>query len=108
MATSGAPVSLCACSRYSVLIKVSETTAESVWRQRTTECTSTTQSTYAQGHDAKLRRFLVLAGVEGHRVRHAQGEMVVEADALRVATGLGWGDAVREGIERGRSRGNPG
>ncbi|BFP51443.1 MULTISPECIES: hypothetical protein [Streptomyces] len=93
----------CACASYSVLIKVSESTAESIWQQKTTECRDTTQSTYAQGHDAKLKKFLVWAGIEGHPVRRTQGEVVIGRDALRWAAELNWADDVRERVEKGKS-----
>ncbi len=66
----------------------------------TTECTSTTQSTYAQGHDAKLRKFLVQAGVGGHKVQRTEGKIVIAKEALRWAADLGWEDDVRAAIDR--------
>ncbi|ALO12314.1 hypothetical protein AQF52_6721 [Streptomyces venezuelae] len=72
------------------------------WEPRTTRCTSTTQSTYAQGHDAKLRKFLVEAGVAGVQVRKSEEKVVVERDAVRIADDLGWGDDVRKAVEKGR------
>lgn len=95
----------CACRSYSFLITVSETPTETVWHQKTTECTDTTQSTYTPGHDAKLRSFLVQAGIEGCQVRRVKGDIIIGKSALRVAAELGWEDAVREGIERRRGSG---
>lgn len=93
----------CACGSYSILVKLSETPTESVWQRQTTDCTSTTQSTYAQGHDAKLRRFLVQAGINGHQIHRTDGNIVVIKDVMKVAAELGWDSAVHEGIERGKA-----
>ncbi|WP_024758686.1 hypothetical protein [Streptomyces exfoliatus] len=94
----------CACGSYSYLVLLHETPhGDRTWEPRTTRCTGTTQSTYAQGHDAKLRKFLVEAGVAGVQVRKTEEKVVVERDAVRIADDLGWGDDVRQAVEKGRS-----
>ncbi|MFD9044745.1 hypothetical protein ACFVZA_01175 [Streptomyces bottropensis] len=103
MTTPTAAGKPCACGSYSYLVPLHEDAGgDQVWERRTTECTSTTQSTYAQGHDAKLRKFLVSAGVAGHRVHRAEGNIVIVKDPARVAADLGWESDVRAAIDRGK------
>lgn len=94
----------CACGSYSYLVPLhSNDQGDTTWERKTTECTSSTQSKYAQGHDAKLRKFLVSAGVGGHQVLWTEGKVVIGKDALRVADDLGWQDDVRKSIDKGKS-----
>ncbi|CAL9533559.1 hypothetical protein SUDANB106_04108 [Streptomyces sp. enrichment culture] len=75
---------------------------DKVWQRKTTGCAAMTQSTFAPGHDAKLKSLLIAAGAGGHQVHHVSNDVVIAKDALRVAADLEWEDIVREGITRGR------
>ncbi|MFE7764685.1 hypothetical protein [Streptomyces sp. NPDC057438] len=102
MTTPTAAGKPCACGSYYYLVPLHEDAGkDQVWERKTTECTSTTQSTYAQGHDAKLRKFLVSAGVGGYRVHRVEGKIVIVKDPARVAADLGWESDVRAAIGRG-------
>ncbi|SHJ58503.1 hypothetical protein SAMN05421803_107178 [Nocardiopsis flavescens] len=96
---------VCACGAYSYLIPQKPGPGgESIWRRVTTGCLATTRATYAQGHDAKLKGFLIEAGVGGHQVLWTGDGTVIGRTAEGWAAELGWLDAVREGIERKRAR----
>ncbi|MEU0246667.1 hypothetical protein ABZ192_20490 [Streptomyces sp. NPDC006235] len=91
--TTQNPNQPCTCARYSFEVLVHEgSTGEAVWQATTTECTATTQSKFAPGHDAKLRSLLVQAQAGGHLVRQVNGRAVVIADAATAAAALGWSD----------------
>ncbi|MFI1418950.1 hypothetical protein ACH4VX_13315 [Streptomyces sp. NPDC020731] len=91
--TTQNPNQPCACARYSFEVLVHEgSTGEAVWQANTTECTATTQSKFAPGHDAKLRSLLARAQAGGHPVRQVSGRAVVIADAATAAAALGWSD----------------
>lgn len=79
----------CACSK---IVAFTEDGAE-----RTTGCTATTGRTFAPGHDARLKGFLIRAGAEGLMVRLGDD---VNTSAQAVADAFGFGHMVREGIER--------
>ncbi len=92
----------CLCGSYSFEVLIHENVGgDKVWQQKTTGCDATTQSTFAPGHDAKLKSLLIAAGVGGHRVREVARDTVVTKDAARVAAELGWEDIVREAIAKG-------
>lgn len=74
---------------------------DKVWQRKATGCAATTQSTFAPGHDAKLKSLLIAAGVGGRQVREVTRDTVVTKDALRVAAELGWEDLVREAVAKG-------
>jgi hypothetical protein len=94
----------CACASYAFEVLIHESVGgDKVWQQKTTGCTATTQSTFAPGHDAKLKSLIIAAGVGGHQVRQTTRDTVVAKDALRVAADLGWEDLVREAIAKGSS-----
>lgn len=68
----------CACGSYAFEVLIHENVGgDKVWQQKTTGCAATTQSTFAPGHDAKLKSLLI-------------------AD-------LGWRDLVGEAIAKGSS-----
>lgn len=94
----------CACGSYAFEVLIHENVGgDKVWQQKTTGCVATTQSTFAPGHDAKLKSLLIAAGVGGHQVRQTTRDTVVVKDALRVAADLGWEDLVGEAIAKGSS-----
>lgn len=63
-----------------------------------TNCTAVTKRTFAPGHDARLKGFLIRAGREDKLVRTPEGG----ADQLpaKVADRFGFGHMVRDGIAR--------
>ena len=85
-----ATATACACSLF-VAVTASGQTAR-------TGCTATTRRTFAPGHDAKLKGFLIRAGREGMLIRTPEGG----ADQLpaKVAERFGFAHMVREGIAR--------
>lgn len=68
----------------------------------TTGCTQLTRRTFAPGHDARLKGFLIRAGVQGHTVRI--GAKGPEMTAQQVADHFGFGYMVADGIKRGAER----
>lgn len=85
----------CACSGFKAVDVHGRTVA-------TTGCNAETRRTFAPGHDARLKGFLIRAGVEGNLIRTSEGgdDQVAE----RVAERFGFGYMVREGIRRGAER----
>jgi hypothetical protein len=92
----------CECSRYSVLINIrTGNDGNLVWDQElTTGCPKTlTGRDFAPGHDAKLKGFLIRAGIEGHEVCDDQG---ISCTAEAMAGRYGFAHMVREGVENGK------
>lgn len=93
----------CACSRFDALDpeQLTDANLESgdydVW---TTGCTQTTRNTFAPGHDAKLKSFLIKHSVEGHEVRELVGGTAVSRDAVGHANQFGFAHMVDAGIKR--------
>lgn len=67
----------------------------------TTGCTSTTKRTFAPGHDARLKGFLIRAGAENMMVRVGED---VNTSAQAVADQFGFGYMVAEGIRKAEKR----
>lgn len=65
--------------------------------ERTTGCTATTKRTFAPGHDARLKGFLIRAGAENMLVRVGDD---VNTSAQAVAEQFGFGYMVADGIKR--------
>lgn len=59
-------------------------------------CTATTKNTFAPGHDAKLKSFLIKQGFAGWDVRRG----IVHGNALGWADTYGFGSQVRAGIAK--------
>lgn len=87
----------CSCAAYSI----------NVWNEdsqdwdtaATTKCPGTlTARDFAPGHDAKLKGFLIRAGVAGLEVSDNQG---ITASALQMAARYGFEQMVRRGIAGG-------
>lgn len=80
----------CSCSLF-VAVAADGTTTR-------TGCTATTRRTFAPGHDARLKGFLIRAGREGLLIRTPEGG----ADQLpaKVAERFGFAAMVAEGIAR--------
>jgi len=86
MAATLAP---CSCSLFAAVAADGTTTR--------TGCTATTRRTFAPGHDARLKGFLIRAGKAGHLVATPEGTQEFPA---KVADRFGFGYMVREGIAR--------
>ena len=67
----------------------------------TTNCQASTKRTFAPGHDARLKGFLIRAGIEGHTIRVGADE---SRTAQQVADQFGFGYMVAEGIRNGAER----
>jgi hypothetical protein len=94
---------VCECSRYSVLVNIHTNEADGnlVWDQElTTGCPKTlTGRTFAPGHDAKLKGFLIRVGTDGHEVTDDQG---ISCTAEAMAGRYGFAHLVREGIDNAK------
>lgn len=103
MARKTSAKTVCECSRYSVLVNIHTNPADGnlVWDEElTTGCPKTlTTRTFAPGHDAKLKGFLIRAGVDGHEVTDDQG---ISCTAEAMAGRYGFAHLVREGIDNGK------
>ena len=89
----------CNCAAYSILAW-NETNQD--WdTSATTGCPGTlTTRDFAPGHDAKLKGFLIRAGVANQEVSDNQG---ITAPAERMADRFGFGHMVRTGIANGKA-----
>lgn len=81
----------CACSGFKAVDVAGNVVA-------TTGCTASTKRTFAPGHDARLKGFLIRAGREGNLVRTPEGGN--DQVAVRVAERFGFAQMVRDGIAR--------
>lgn len=70
-------------------------------RELTTGCHATTKRTFAPGHDARLKGFLIRNGAEGNLVRVGDD---VNTSAQAVADQFGFGYMVAEGIKKAAER----
>lgn len=75
--------------------------ADAVTGQRLA-CDRETQRTFAPGHDARLKGFLIRVGAEGHAVKWLGHEGTMSAE--KAASVYGFGGMVRDGIERAAKR----
>jgi hypothetical protein len=66
-----------------------------------TGCQATTKRTFAPGHDARLKGFLIRAGIAGHDVKVGDD---APRTAQQVADQFGFGYMVAEGIKAGAER----
>lgn len=106
-APAPAKLSACECSAFRVLIGLR--TAEDgdlTWdSEETTDCAGgKTKSTFLPGHDAKLKSFLIKAGVNEWEVRRGTGGVDTIGDAMSFARGYGFQGMVEAGIKRGLGR----
>ena len=60
-------------------------------------CDRETQRTFAPGHDARLKGFLIKVGAQGHAVRTLGGQVVSAEQAANI---YGFGHMVAAGIKR--------
>lgn len=89
MAANLAP---CACSLV-VAVAADGTTTR-------TGCTATTRRTFAPGHDARLKGFLIRAGRDGLHVREVGLGVAHETTAVKFAERFGFAHMVADGIAR--------
>lgn len=82
----------CACSLV-VAVAADGTTTR-------TGCTATTRHTFAPGHDARLKGFLIRAGRDGLHVRTVGLGVAHETTAVKFAERFGFAHMVRDGIAR--------
>lgn len=71
-------------------------------RETRTACTATTKRTFAPGHDARLKGFLIRAGVQGLHIRTPWGGS--EQSPQAVADRFGFGHMVAAGIKAAQDR----
>ena len=84
----------CACGGY--------VAKDAAGRETRTACNAVTKRTFAPGHDARLKGFLIRAGVEGLLISTPEGG--AEQSPERVADRFGFGKMVTEGVNRGKAR----
>lgn len=99
--------SRCECSRFSVLVNVHEndTDGDLTWDDEySTGCFASTNNTFAPGHDAKLKSFLIRAGSMSHEVTKDEGGMNRNADAMAFANEFGFGYMVSNGIAAAKDK----
>lgn len=81
----------CACSGFKAVDAAGNVVA-------TTGCIASTKRTFAPGHDARMKGFLIRAGREGNLVRTPEGGD--DLPAAKVADRFGFAHMVRDGIAR--------
>lgn len=95
----------CECAKYSVLVGLREndTDGDLTWDEElTTGCPGTlTGRTFAPGHDAKLKGYLIRWGLSGYDISSTDG---VTAGAERVAARYGFESMVLAGMQLGREK----
>lgn len=93
----------CECAKYvAVTGEITDEHGEFVDTiEISTGCTRTTKNDFAQGHDAKLKSFLIAAGVAGYEVAYIEGGVRIGSDAMGIATRYGFAHMVADGIAKG-------
>ena len=101
--TAAAEPKQCECAKYSA-VDPAELTEENLasgdYQELTTGCTATTKNLFAQGHDARLKGFLIRAGAAGLEVARHDGGVRVSGTAQGWADKFNFGRMVRDGIKR--------
>lgn len=87
-----ADVHPCACSSVVAI--------DAAGRETRLACNATTKRTFAPGHDARLKGFLIRAGREKMHVREVRRGVAHETTAAKFADRYGFGHMVRDGIAR--------
>lgn len=82
----------CSCSRFVAI--------DAAGRETRTGCTATTRRTFAPGHDARLKGFLIRAGRDGLHVREVGRGVAHDQHPAQVAERFGFAQMVRDGIAR--------
>lgn len=69
-----------------------------------TGCSGTTKSRFNQGHDARLKSFLIMAGANGLEVGYQDGGLLETTDAMTAANRYGFGHQVSSGIANAQAK----
>lgn len=69
-------------------------------RDTRTGCTATTRRTFAPGHDARLKGFLIRAGRDRLHVREVGRGVAHDQHPVQIAERFGFAHMVRDGIAR--------
>lgn len=108
MAKNTAPAATpCECGLFEALDPeqlTEENLANGDYDSFTTGCNATTKRTFAPGHDAKLKSFLIKHDALGHDIRRVEGGMAVSAEAISHATRYEFAHLVAAGIEKARAK----
>lgn len=95
----------CECSKFEILVNVRENGIDGdlIWDEEIrTGCPGVkTGRTFAPGHDAKLKGFLIRAGIAGHEVTKVDGGVAISGNPIGFAEEYGFGQMVRSGIAGG-------
>jgi hypothetical protein len=100
LVTSDTP---CACSTFYALENVRDDTetGDLVWdAEYNTGCQETTKNTFAPGHDAKLKGWLIKMAFLDVDIRQVSGGMAISAGAMEHAAKFGFSLQVAAGIDR--------
>lgn len=101
--TEAAAPTACECSRYDAMDpeQLSEANLESgEYDVFDTGCGATTTRTFAPGHDAKLKSFLIRHGALGHDIRRNEGGVASSASALDHAKRYDFAHMVAAGLTK--------
>lgn len=97
----------CECSNYDALIGeqlTDENLANGDYEIFTTGCMATTKNTFAPGHDAKLKSFLIKHEALGHEIRRNVGGVAVTRTAADHASGFAFAHMVIDGIAKAQAK----
>jgi DNA-directed RNA polymerase subunit M/transcription elongation factor TFIIS len=97
----------CECQKFDALDSAQlteESLANGDYDSWETYCTQDTRNTFAPGHDAKLKSFLIKHELLGHEIRRHEGGVAVSDDAVGHAKRYGFGHMVVAGIVRAQER----
>ncbi|GAA2246527.1 hypothetical protein GCM10010145_11980 [Streptomyces ruber] len=97
----------CECSAYDALDPeelTDERLANGDYEVFTTGCTATTRRTFAPGHDAKLKSFLIRHGAAGHEIRRSEAGVASSASAEEHAARYAFARMVTAGVQRAEAK----
>lgn len=103
---AGITATPCECSLFEAFIPeqlTDETIESGDFDTLTTGCTATTKRTFAPGHDAKLKSFLIKHEAAGNEIRRNDG-IAVTADAMGHARRYDFAHLVAAGIEKAQAK----
>ncbi len=94
----------CQCRYFEAVIREYEIDGQPEVDTISTGCAATTFNDFAQGHDAKLKSFLIYHGLHNRTIWIAEGGVVVHTDAVGAARRFGFAHMVIAGIARAKDR----
>lgn len=97
----------CECSKYDALNSeqlTDENLASGSYDCYDTGCSETTRNTFAPGHDAKLKSFLIRHEAAGHEIRRHDGGVATSADAMGHAKRYAFAHMVEAGIRKAETK----